>query len=138
MAEPTTQPLPASPGQDFVYRPLSGVAVAGVVVASVFAVLLVICAAAAMWRGEPFLLPLWMVLLAVTGAVLSLLGRWHILRSEDTRAGLGLTRWGLWISLITGLGYGTYYFFTGLAVQNQANSFLLDKGPDSGYLARLK
>ncbi len=139
MAEPTTQPLPQEPPrQDFVYRPLSGVAVASVVVGGLFALVILVCAVAAVWRGEPFLLPLWLLLLPAAGVGLAVLGRWHILRSEDTRAGMGLTQWGLGLSLVFGLGYATFYFVTYLAVAQQSNAFLLDKGPDSGYLARLQ
>ena len=93
MAEPTTQQLPEAPGQDFVYRPLSGLAVAGVIVAGLYGLLLIVCAVVALWRGDPFLLPLWLLILPAAGVGLSLLGRWHILRSEDTRAGLPLTCW---------------------------------------------
>jgi hypothetical protein len=138
MAEPTTQTPPETPAEDFVYRPLSGVAVAGVLVSGVFAVVLLVCGAVALWRGEPFLLPLWLLLLPVAGVALSLLGRWHILRSENTRAGLNLTRYGLWTGLVAGLGYGAFYFATGLAVTNQSNSFLVDKGADTGYLKHLQ
>src|SRR5438045_2399125 len=101
MAEPTTQQLPEPPGQDFKYRPLSGVAIASVIVSGLFALLLVVFALGSLTRGEPLLLPLWMMLLPVAGLALALLGRWHIFRSEDTRAGLGLVRWGVWLSLIS-------------------------------------
>ena len=42
------------------------------------------------------------------------------------------------IGLVTGLGYATFYFVTGLAVTTQADNFLLVKGPDSGFLTRLQ
>jgi hypothetical protein len=136
-APEATSPRNVADG-DFVYRPLSGVAVAGVVVSGVFAAVLMVFGAVALVRGEPFLLPLWLLLLPVTGVILSLLGRWHIQRSEDTRAGLALARWGLRIGVVAGLAYGVYYLATYLAVTNQSNSFLVEKGPDSGYLERLR
>jgi hypothetical protein len=140
MAEQPPNPVLASkPAEEpLVYRPISGLAIAGLVVAGLFALLVVVNGVAAFVAGVPFFLSAWMVWLAAAGAVLSLIAQWHIRGSEGTRAGLALCRWGLGLSVVMGVGYLAYEYFTGLAIVQQANSFVLVKDEDSGFLARLE
>ena len=124
------------------YKPLSLFAVAGVVVAGVYVALLLIGAAASYFKNEPFFEPFflgaWGIGLAAVGAVLSVLGLWEVYNSEGTRAGTLLAKWGLGLSLVSGLGYFTYQNFTELAILQQANRFLLEKDEGTGFLPRLQ
>lgn len=134
----STPPLTAErPAGPLVYRPLSGLAIAGLMCSAAYAALVVISLAFGLVLRAPFFLAGGLLALPVAGVALSLLARQHIRNSEGTRAGEGLVKWGLWLGLLSGLGYGSYTFFTGLAVRSQADRFLMEKGPDSGYLVHL-
>jgi hypothetical protein len=129
---------PAPPASDaLVYRPLSALALASVLVSALYALLVLVIAVVAVIQAGPMFLPTWTLLAPAVGVVLALAGQWRIRRAEGTLAGMPLTRWGLWLGLLGGLGYGTYYFFTGLAIQQQANDFLMKEGEDSGFFPRL-
>jgi hypothetical protein len=137
MAE--TPPLLTPSSADVSYRPLSGFAVAGFAVAMLYALIVIGTTAIALARGEPFFLASYMVVVPAAGAVLSLLGQRHIANSEGTRVGMGLARWGLFLSVFVGLGYFAYATFTGLALSKQAGDFLMVKNDDdSGFLPRLQ
>src|SRR5437588_7377155 len=122
--------LPAAPAGErlgyspVVYRPLSGLAIAGFAAACLFALLVLGVAAVAFFQGAPFFYSPLVMLIPAAGLVLSLIARNQIRSSEGTRAGEPLARAGIWISLFTGLGYFVYYYVTGLAVTSQANAFL--------------
>ena len=73
----------------------------------------------------------------MVGIVFSLIGQKQIQNSEGTRAGAKLARLGIWLSLLSGLGYLSYYYVTGLALQSQANAFLMEKSEDGGFFPRL-
>jgi hypothetical protein len=136
MVEQTPVSTSVRPQADESYRPLAGLAIAGFVFGGGFALVVVVTSAVALIRGEPLTLAPWFYLLAIGGLALSLAARWQIAASEGTRAGAGLARWGLWLSILFGLGYGTYEFTTRLAVRRQAEDYLLD--PDKGLFAQLK
>ncbi len=139
MPDPTTPPATAErPIEPLVYRPVSGLAIAGLALAALFAVLLLVSVVVTFVRQEPFYLPGWVLVLAVAGGVLSALALRQIRASEGTRAGAGLARVGLWVAAIAGLGSFTFSFFTGLAIQQQANRFLMEKGPDAGFFPLLQ
>src|SRR5437879_1991684 len=132
MGDPTPTPTLASerPGEPLVYRPLSLPAVAGFGLACLYALVVVIGTAAALIGGAPALLPSPFFPVVLLAAVLSLLALWQIRNSEGTRAGAALAQWGLWISILAGLGYGAYRLAASLAVTSQANQFVMTKGED--------
>ena len=133
-------PVPA-PGaeQPIAYKPVSGWAVAGCVAGGLFALLVAICTIVALTQCAPFFFETWVFGLAAAGVILSLIGHRHVQNSEGTRAGAKLAAIGFWLSLISGLGYFSFYYFTGLAVQNQANTFVMEKiDDDSGFFPRLR
>jgi hypothetical protein len=142
---PTTSPeafkagLPPPPpiSEPTTYRPISGFAIAGFAAACVFALMVLVVAAVALLKGEPFFYPVWVLLLPTAGLVISLVARSQIRNSEGTRAGEKLATYGIWISLLTGLGYFVYDRVTGLAVTSQANTFLTDVREDSGFFPHL-
>jgi hypothetical protein len=138
MSQPTHLPS-APPPVDTApaYRPLSIMAIASLALAVLFALVLILSGLEGLRRGAPVFLPLWFLALPLTGVVLGLLAQWRIRTSEGTLAGTALARWGVRLGLLTGLGYWSYDFFTGLALQQQANNFLTVEEPDSGFFPRL-
>src|SRR5262249_4357859 len=137
MAE--TKPVAAPPPAEDVYRPLSVPAVAGLCFSALYAALLLVTTVVALFKGAPFFLPWWLILVAIAGAVLSYFGLRHINQSEGTRAGAAVARAGLWLSIVPGLGYTAYSYFTGLALTQQANRFVTEAADDdSGFFARLQ
>ncbi len=127
---PTTESL--------VYRPVSGWAIAGFTVGLLFSALVAVCAVLGLMQGNPVFFPSWILILPIGGLALALIGQKHIRDSEGTRVGAKLASVGLWLSLISGLSYIAYYLGTTLAIESQANSFLMDKAEDSGFFARLR
>jgi hypothetical protein len=119
------------------YRPVSGFAIAGLLLSCVFALMVLIVAAVALLKGEPFFYPAWVLLVPAAGLVISLVARSQVRGAEGTRAGEGLARAGIWIAVFTGLGYLVYDRVTGLAVTSQSNAFLMDLGPESGFFPHL-
>ena len=138
MPDPTSPVAPERPAEPLVYRPVSGLAIAGLAFAGLYTVLALVSVMIAFLKREPFFLPGWTLVLAGAGGILSFLAMWQIRTSEGTRAGLTLARWGLWLCVLCGLGSVTYALFTGIAIRQQANRFLLDKGPDAGFFPLLQ
>ncbi len=133
MAEATEHPVAgASPPE--VYRPLSLLALAGFGVAVVYAAVLSISAVVALFNRQPLLLPLFLFLVPAAAVVLSWVARDQIRSSEGTRSGLAFTSWGIGLSLVCVLLYGSYYAATYFAVRQQASAVaeeyldLLSKG----------
>ncbi len=122
MAESTTFPKPRE-ANDAGYRRISGFAIAGLVVGIFFVLFLLVQAIMGMMAHTTILLPLWFEFIAVLGVALSLIGARSIRRADGTLAGTRIAQFGLWISLVTGLGYGAYYGATYLAVRQQADAF---------------
>lgn len=120
------------------YKPLSLFAVAGFAVAVAYVLFLVVFGGNSLFRGEPFFVPGWSLFVPLGAAVLSGLGIWEIGNSEGTRAGIKLAKWGLGVGIVSGLAYFTYQTFTGLAITQQANRFVLEKDADSGFFPRLQ
>lgn len=106
-----------------VYRPFSGLAIASLVVACVYALTLSIIAIASYRAGTPPLLPDWMLVLPLVGLGTAVAARSQIRNSEGTRSGQGLAAWGWWISLLFGLAYVAVAVGTKLAVSFQAQRF---------------
>lgn len=128
---------PPPPTEAVTYRPLSGLAVAGFGLAVVFGIVVLFGGTLAWFRGNPFLLPSFLLVLPLAGAILSLLGQGQIRHSEGTRAGMELARWGLAVAVLSGMGYFVYAWFTGLALTQQAHAFLMEEGEDSGFFPLL-
>jgi hypothetical protein len=138
MPEPTPPVAAERPAEPLVYRPLSGLAIAGLACAALYAGLLLLSVVVAFIKNEPFYLASWLLVLPVAGGILCLLALRQIRGSEGTRAGAGLARCGLWLAVIAGLGSATFSTFTGLAVRQQSDRFLMEKGPDSGFFPLLQ
>ncbi|MBM4070523.1 MAG: hypothetical protein FJ271_16440 [Planctomycetes bacterium] len=132
------QPLATTPQAPQAYRPVSGLAIAGLTLACLFALLVAITSGVGLIPGVPFFLPEWMLGIPIVAVVLCFVALQRIRASEGTLAGLKPARWGLWLALLTALGYFAFSFCTGLAITQQADSFLRVQGPDSGFFPRLQ
>jgi hypothetical protein len=106
MAESTAFPKPRE-ANDAGYQRISTFAVAGLVVGILFALFLLLQVIMGLLSHSTVLMPLWLEFFAALGAGLSLVGAR-----------------GLWISLVAGLGYGSYYGATYLAIRQQADTFV--------------
>jgi hypothetical protein len=121
-----------------VYNPLSKLAVIGLGCSVLYAGIVAMSAVSAVWNRAPLFLPDWLLIVPVAGAALSLLAWRQIRNAEATLSGETLARWGLWLSVLTALGYGAYYMATVEAIKQQASSFLTTKSEDSGFFAYLQ
>jgi hypothetical protein len=137
MAETNPAPAPLLAAETIQYKPLSLFAVSGLIAAILFGVILVAGSIVAMSRGTPFFVNHFVLALPIAGAILGALGLWEINSSEGTRAGMGLAKWAVGLSLVTGIGYVTYEVATFMAVVQQANRFMLEKDANSGFLPRV-
>ncbi|MSU78466.1 MAG: hypothetical protein EXS16_10275 [Gemmataceae bacterium] len=133
-----SETLPQTTTETIAYRPVSGWAVAGFVVGLLFAALVLVCTVLGLFQGIPVFFPSWMLAIPIVGLALSWLGQKTIHESEGTCVGAKLASTGLWLSLLSGLGYLAYYLGTTFAIESQANSFLMDKEDGSGFFARLR
>jgi len=104
--------LVASPAEADEYRPISGWAIAGLVLS----VLSAFC-----WMDSPPLVPAraWWL----PGFILSLWAWWRIRRAENTLAGATLARIGIALSLINGVGSLTAQEVTYWVVRAEARQF---------------
>ena len=125
MAESTAFPKPREVN-DTGYQQLSGFAIAGLVVGIVFVGFLLLQIVMGMLSHSAVLMPMWLEFIAVLGVVFSGLGIRHIRSSGGTLAGIRIAKTGLWLSLVAGLGYGSYYGATYLAIRQQADTFVLN------------
>src|SRR5262245_22682711 len=124
------------PPSDVVYRPLSALAVTGFALSCLFGGVVLLSAAIAVFQGAPFFFPNWTLFLAAAGFVVSWCGLSDVRNSEGTKAGQKLATYGMWISLVCGIGYFAYSYFTGLALSQQAMAFLLNE--QDGFFTHLR
>src|SRR5262245_55205260 len=107
--EPAAPSIPVAPPvaergpEPLVYRPLSGWAVGGFVLACLFVGAVFLSAVIALLTGGAFVLVVlgkgWLAF-AFAAVILSFLGQSEIRKSEGTRAGAKLAAWGLWMSVV--------------------------------------
>src|SRR4051794_15419988 len=111
-----TEPLPPTetPQETLAYQPISTWAIAGFTLGALFTLLVLVSAVVGIIQGAPVFFPLWIMMFAIAGVVVSLIGQRHVQNSEGTRAGARLAQFGMWLSLISGLSYFSYNYFTGL------------------------
>jgi hypothetical protein len=114
------------------YRPLSGLAIAGFGLAVLYALGMTVLAVVALATGVPMLLDQMAIVWPVGAFAVSAAGWLQINRSEGTRAGLALARWGMLLSAVVGLCYLSWRVAKEQAVKAEAQSFADD------WLARLR
>src|SRR5262245_48311667 len=125
---------PSDPG----YQPVSGYAVAALVAAGVFAVILAFVAVIAVRSGRSVLS--WeLMVLPILGIILAIIGRSQIRNSEGTRTGLKLASVAWWICVIGGAGFATYYLTSQMFLSRESaafvNSFFDDLRADRPHYA---
>jgi hypothetical protein len=123
MADPTTFPE-EHVREPLIYRPISGFAIAAIIVAVSYALIVLLACIAGLSEATPVLLSPWLQVLAVIGAGLAIAAWVQIHRSEGTVAGMKLALSSLILSAFFGLGYGAYYVATYLAIRYQADTFV--------------
>jgi hypothetical protein len=123
MAETTDRPhaeTEAPPQPLETYRPLSLLALSGFGLAVLYALLIVIGGAIALFSRLPWLMPSWSFLLPLSALVVCWAARVRIRDSEDTLSGLVFTTWGFRLVILFGLTYTAYYAATFFVVRSQA------------------
>lgn len=124
---------------DVVYRPLSTMALVGFGISCLFGGVVVLSTLIAVAQGAAFFFSNWILLLALAAFLISWSGLNEVRNSEGTKAGQKLATWGMWISLVTGCGYFSYSYSTGLALSRQAFRFLMIAEDDTtGFIPRLQ
>lgn len=128
------------PASEMDYQPISGVAVAAIVVSGIYVLTVSIVAGFALYTHKPSLTMSWLFL-AGLGLVLSIAARIHIRRSEGTRTGLKLANVAWWLSVLGGTTYGAYLYASNLALDKQSEKTALEwfdllkkQKFDQGYL----
>ncbi len=113
--------LPAVPGvgSESDYKPVSGVAVAAVLVAGAYVALMLGTTVFAMYSKRSAL-NIHLLWLAALGLALAVAARLHIRRSEQTRTGMACVQAAWWMSVLGGAAFGAYIMASQLAVQQQA------------------
>lgn len=137
MADAVTSQQSGEPQPAEAYCPMSAPAIAGFLLAVLFAIIVVIMLLLGFSQGNPFFFEKWTLAVPAVAAILGFMGQLQIRRSEGTRAGIKLARWAIGLSVTLGLACATFSFVTELAVTQQANAFLMEEGPDSGFFPRL-
>ncbi len=119
MAEPTQSPALPSTADAVPYVPVSWTAVAAVIVAGNFALLLLILGYFAFTNKKP-LLTEELLVMPVIAVVLSFAARRIIRNSEGTRTGESLAVGAWWTALVFGLGYVAYLGAISFSVRRDA------------------
>lgn len=115
-------PADVSRADDASYAPLSALAVGGFIVSGIAAVLIIGTVAAGRASGKPAFHP-WLLLICITGLIVSWLARRQVIGSEGASSGRGIAGAGIWLSVLAGGCYGVYLFAIDLALRNQATAF---------------
>jgi hypothetical protein len=116
--------LPESASDTGTYRPLSGLAMASIVIAGFYALIVLAFASLSFVSGTPIFLPPWGLVAPVTAIILAAAARRQIRSSEGARSGLALANWGWRLGLFFGITHAAIFFGTMLAVGMQAQSEL--------------
>lgn len=113
--------LGASPGTTTeTYRPLSLLALAGFGLAVIYALVVLIGAAVALFNRVPWLMPVWTFLVPLAALVICWTARTRIRDAEGTLGGAAFTTWGMRLAILVSLPYAAYYLATFFAVRVDA------------------
>ena len=116
--------LPESASDTGTYRPLSGLAMASIVIAGFYALIVLAFASISFVSGTPVFLPPWGLVAPLTAIILAAAARRQIRSSEGARSGMALANWGWRLGLFFGITHAAIYVGTMLAVGMQAQSEL--------------
>lgn len=112
-----------APLSSVTYQPLSLLALAGFGLAVVYALVVLLGGAVALFGRIPWLMPGWTFMVPIAILILCWAARTRIQNSEATLSGLAFTTWGFRLAILFGLTYTAYYVFTFFAVRLQAVEF---------------
>ena len=120
-------PLPAAPAlapdeAPKSYSSLSLLAVSGLGAAVLYALVVGVGGAIALFNRTPWVLPLWSLAVPVAAVVLCWAARVRIQNSEGALTGARLAVWGVWLSLVVGLLYAAYYSACYLSITQMAGA----------------
>jgi hypothetical protein len=115
-----------------VYQPLSILAVLGLGIALVYALVMVVCVIIALAKGSPWILEVWTVVFPLLAVLISLVAWLQIQGSEGTLGGRRLALAGIAVSLVVGLGYWAYFLATYIAIRQKADSVAREWMTDVG------
>jgi hypothetical protein len=111
----------ADPGTQPGYAPLSWTAVAALVLAVLYGLVMAVVLFSAFRRGQQVIEPPLLVIPALV-VVLAFVARRQIRSSEGTRVGEQYANLAWWIAVVCGLGYVTYLFAIDFSIRRQADS----------------
>lgn len=105
----TSAAAEARPVERTDYQPLSVLALTAAVVATLYAALVLVLVVYSLISSQSMIVSE-LPLAAVLGVALSVAGRVQVRQAEGALAGLWLTRYAWWVSVLAGVGYGAYLF----------------------------
>jgi hypothetical protein len=117
---PNVREFPPETAAPEMYRPLSLLALIGFGLAVVYALIVVVGAAIALYGRTPWLMKSWTFLLPLSALVVCWAARARIRAAENTLSGLAFSTWGFRLVVSIGLTYSAYYMATFFAVRGQA------------------
>lgn len=116
----STPRLPSASGDTSNYAPYSFLSVFALLVAGLFAVLLLTMGISSWMISQPMFEPR-LLILPIVAVILAYAGRKQIQNSEGTRVGLRFCNWAWWIAIIGGCAYAAYLVGIGFAVRSDAD-----------------
>jgi hypothetical protein len=122
MAEPSPTLTPLSRSETS-YRPISGLALAALAVAAIFAFSISLLGLTAFFTEQSFFVGIWIVIFPIVGLALAVAAQRRIRRSDGAIGGEAVAGWAWWLSVLFGLGFVAFYFGTYLAARRQAEDW---------------
>src|SRR5437763_5393574 len=116
----STHAIPETSTEVGSYRPLSGLALASIAIAGLYAVVVLAFALMAIVGGNPVFLSPWALACPIVAVILAAAARWQIRNSEGARSGMALANWAWWLGIIFGVVHAAIFFGTLLAICAQA------------------
>src|SRR5260370_16797078 len=104
--------LPESASDTGTYRPLSGLAMASIVIAGFYALIVLAFASISFVSGTPVFLPPWGLVAPLTAIILAAAARRQIRSSEGARPRMALSNWGRRLGPFFWTPHSPLYFAT--------------------------
>ena len=122
---PEAPPPPGAAGAaPQVYGSVSVVAIVGLALAALYALVIGAGGLIALFNHTPLLLPIWTLVFPVAAAGVCWAARTQIRKSEGALTGTRLATWGAGLAAVVGLLYAAYYAGCYFAVSSQATTFV--------------
>ena len=105
------------------YSSVSIVAILGLLLSVLYALLVGPGAFLALFNHTPWILPIWTFVLPIVAVAVCFAARARIRKSEGALTGSRLATWGVGLTVVVGLLYAAYYAGCYFAVSSQAEKF---------------